>query len=101
MTVINDQWKLTDNSLRGRGKISYYEIKAARLTQTGNAPYSGELYDWPVHIAQKINFDYAQFVEAFRVALGHFTGHYEPPVDPAVLEASIERGSELDRENRG
>ena len=57
MTIINEQWELTADSLKGRGRLSYYEIGASRLTETANAPYGGELYDWPVHMAQKINFD--------------------------------------------
>ncbi|MBO6541353.1 MAG: hypothetical protein JJ969_18365 [Rhizobiaceae bacterium] len=98
MTVINDEWELTEDSLRGRGKISYYEIGADRLTETGNAPYKGELYDWPIQIGQKINFDYQLFVEAFRQALEHFADRYQPAVDVAILEASIDKGSEFDKQ---
>ena len=101
MAIINDQWELTAGSLKGRDRLSYYEIGAGRLTETGNAPYADELYDWPIQIAQKINFNYAQFVEAFRAALEHFSGRYNPPVDAAMLEASIERGREFDRNKHG
>ncbi|TIV59102.1 hypothetical protein [Mesorhizobium sp.] len=101
MTIINDQWELVEDRLRGRGKVSYYEIGANRLTETGNSPYAGELYDWPIQIAQKVNFDYEQFVEAFRTALDHFAGKYKPSVDSAMLEASIETGREFDKAKHG
>ncbi len=101
MPDINDQWQATEDRLKGRGKLSYYEITATRLTETGNEPYGRELYDWPIQMAQKVNFDYDQFVEAFRFALDHFAGQYEPPVDPDVLEASIKKGHEFDKAKHG
>jgi hypothetical protein len=97
MTSINDEWELTSHGLKGRGAVGYYEIAANRLTETGNAPYAGELYDWPIQMAQKINFDYGLFVEAFEAALTHFAGSYNPKVDQAMLTASIAKGWEFDK----
>ncbi len=101
MTTINDEWELTENSLKGRGKVSYYEIGAARLTETANEPYSGTLYDWPIQIAQKVNFNYDLFVEAFGAALKHFEGQYKPALDDAMLNASIEKGRDFERRKHG
>lgn len=101
MTAINDEWELTENSLKGVGKLSYYEIGAARLTETGNEPYHGTLYDWPIQIAQKVNFSYDLFVEAFKAALDQFAGKYQPAVDPKMLDASIEKGREFAKRKYG
>ena len=96
MTAINDQWELTDDSLKGRGDVSYYEIPATQLTASGDSPFPNELYNWPIHMAQKINFNYEQFADAFRAALDKFADQLDPPVDQNMLEASIVRGKEFD-----
>ena len=73
MAIVNDEWEITANTLSGRGRISYYHIAAGRLTEMGNAPYSGEAVQTGRSKSPKRSISTTGFlVEAYQAALDHF-----------------------------
>ena len=61
---------------------------AERLLETQGAG-ARQLYDWPLHMAEKTWVDIEAFIEAFTKALELHAGKYEGAVDPAKFTASI------------
>ncbi|HWD28590.1 MAG TPA: hypothetical protein VG387_15570 [Rhizomicrobium sp.] len=76
----NRQWAVTDYGLEAivgartpedgdeQGSTPDYEIPASRLLET-TARDGVELYDWPVHMAEKTWIFLGAFIEAFLFAL--------------------------------
>jgi hypothetical protein len=69
------------------GAPYHYHFDKGRVLETGN--HRGELYDWPVHMAEKTWVDIGAFNEAFVKAI-ELHG-YGKQVDRAMLEKSLER----------
>lgn len=87
----NHQWSVTDYGVESvrPGAPYHYHFDKSRLLETGN--HGGEMYDWPVHMAEKTWIDIEAFIEAFVKALDLHTGSYRGAVDQVMLEKSIER----------
>jgi hypothetical protein len=50
---------------------------------------SGEMYDWPAHMAEKAWVDIDAFIEVFVKALDMHAGSYGGTVDPAMRSKSL------------
>jgi hypothetical protein len=98
----NHQWAVTDAGLQSIEPAApmEYHIAADRLREKAGAG-RGEVYDWPLHMAEKSWVDLGAFVEAFRKALELHAGKYRGHVDPALLEESIDRAYRLNGLGRG
>jgi hypothetical protein len=84
----NHQWAVTDYGVESLKPAPDYHFTAQRLTEQtdrGNGP----VYDWPPHMAEKTWVDTEAFIEAFTNALEIHAGKYDPPLDEAMLRASI------------
>ena len=66
----------------------YYHFDKNRLLESTDFG-SGELYDWPVHMAEKTWVDLEAFIEVWRRAL-EMQG-YADKVDQPMLESSLTR----------
>ena len=88
----NAQWAVTEWGLEAArpGAPCEYFIPAHRLLERSGIGY-GELYDWPLHLAEKTWIDMDAFNEAFAEALKHHKGKYRGDVDKKILLASIDR----------
>ena len=84
----NAQWAVTEWGLEAArpGAPCEYFIPAHRLLERSH----GELYDWPLHLAEKTWIDMDAFNEAFAEALEHHKGKYRGNVDKNMLLASID-----------
>jgi hypothetical protein len=79
----NHQWLVTDYGVESvRPATPYYHFNKERLLETGNR--GGEMYGWPVHLAEKTWVDIEAFIEVFQKALDLLG--YAPQVDKAMLE---------------
>jgi len=87
----NEQWAVTDFGIESVKPAPTYLIEASRLTETTDYG-RGTYYSWPVHMAEKTWVVMDAFVAAYRQALEIHIGKYAPPVDAALLEASIDEG---------
>jgi hypothetical protein len=84
----NHQWSVTDYGVESvRPAAPYYHFNKERLLETGNL--AGEMYDWPVHMAEKTWVDIEAFIEAFEKALD--LHGYRAKVDQAMLTKSLAR----------
>lgn len=86
----NKQWDVTDYGIEARKPEPTYEIDKTRLTETADRGY-GELYDWPIHMAEKSWVNLEAFIEAFTQALMIHAGAYEPKADLELLKMSADR----------
>lgn len=96
MAYRNTQWMVTDYGLEAiagsaarEGLTPDYSIEASRLTETVERPE--KVYDWPVHMSEKTWVNIGEFIDAFKAALDHHAGKYEPPRDPELLAKSIQQ----------
>jgi hypothetical protein len=83
----NHQWAVTDFGIEAVEPLPTYEIEAERLGETTERA-GVPLYDWPVHMAEKIWVDIEAFIEAFEVALRKHAGTYGDPLDQSMLDDS-------------
>lgn len=84
----NHQWSVTSLGVEGLGSRAYYVVDEDRLLKTTNYG-SGDMYDWPIHMAEKRWVDIEAFIEAFEKALD--LHGYSKDVDPARLAESVAR----------
>jgi hypothetical protein len=66
----NEQWAVTDYGLECAD--GSYPIEKRRLPEL-----RGDVYDWPVHMAEKNWVNLPLFLEAFREALVHHHSHFD------------------------
>jgi hypothetical protein len=79
---------VTDHGVESvRPSAPYYNFENSRLLETGN--HGGEMYDWPVHLAEKTWVDIEAFIDAFVKALDLHAGSYREKVDAAMLSKSL------------
>jgi hypothetical protein len=64
----NHQWQVTDYGMESAKPAPTYHFEGRRLLETQGAGM-GEMYDWPVHMAEKTWVDVEAFIEAFTQAL--------------------------------
>jgi hypothetical protein len=84
----NHQWSVTDYGVESvRPAAPYYHFAKTRLLETGNR--GGELYDWPIQLAEKTWVDIEAFIEVFLKALELHAGGYAGKVDEAMLSRSL------------
>ena len=88
----NDQWSVTDFGLESKptDAPASYKIKASRLLEMGGIG-KGELYDFPLQVAQKSWVSIEQFAEAYTQALEIHGSKLTGAVDEAVLKQSIDQ----------
>ncbi len=88
----NAQWAVTEWGLEAArpGAPCEYFIPAHRLLERGGIGH-GELYDWPLHLAEKTWVDMDAFNEAFVEALRHHKGKFREEVNKKMLLASLDR----------
>jgi hypothetical protein len=84
----NRQWAVTDYGVESLKSQPYYHFDKTRLLESTDYG-SGELYDWPVHMAEKTWVDLEAFIEVWRKAL-EMHG-YADKVDQPMLESSLTR----------
>ena len=91
----NDQWAVTEEGLQSikPGAPYEYYISADRLLEKGGAG-RGEVYDWPLQLAEKTWVDLEAFIQAYRKAIEIHVGKYSGAVDQDLLELSIQKGRE-------
>jgi len=95
----NHQWAVTSLGVEGLGEHAYYGFNKERLLETTDYG-SGELYDWPVHMAEKTWVDIEAFIQVFEKALD--LHGYRKGVDQVRLEQSLARArKEARRTARG
>ena len=92
----NSQWVVTDYGVDTVEGQPEYPFEAKRLVDLGRAG-QGDLYTWPVHLAEKSWVDIEAFVEVFIKAIEIHKGKYTGEVDPKVLGASIEEARAVAR----
>jgi hypothetical protein len=93
----NHQWRVTAFGMESIEPAPTYELSAERFLESNR----GELYDWPVHMAEKSWIDIEAFIEAFTMALSLHAGKLKGPVDPAQLSATIAKAHQQARPYRG
>jgi hypothetical protein len=76
-----------------------YHVAAKRILETGNAGRA-EMYDWPIHLAEKTWVDIEAFVQAFTQAIEIHKGKYKGNVDRKMLSTSIGQARALARHGR-
>ncbi|HLZ01824.1 MAG TPA: hypothetical protein VKR55_06690 [Bradyrhizobium sp.] len=86
----NHQWAVTDYGVEVVKPTSYYHFDKTRLLESTDYG-SGELYDWPVHMAEKTWVDIEAFIEVFLKALELHAGSYRGNVDKEMLTKSLAR----------
>jgi hypothetical protein len=84
----NHQWSVTDYGVESVKPAPEYHFEANRLLETGSAGRE-EMYDWPIHMADKTWVDIEAFIEAFIRAIDIHKGKYKGEVDPEMLSASV------------
>lgn len=84
----NRQWAVTDYGVESLRSAPYYPFDKTRLLESTDFG-SGEMYDWPIHMAEKTWVDIEAFIEVFLKAID--LHGYKGKVDAAMLEKSIER----------
>jgi hypothetical protein len=94
----NHQWQVTDYGVESAKPAPTYHFEARRVLETGSAGRE-ELYDWPVHMAEKTWVDIEAFIEPFVKATEIHAGKYKGRVDAAMLKASIAEARRIAREN--
>ena len=86
----NHQWSVTDYGVESvRPEAPYYHFEKRRILETENR--GDELYDWPIHMAEKTWVDIEAFIEVFLKAIELHAGSFKGKVDEAMLQKSIER----------
>jgi hypothetical protein len=83
----NHQWSVTDYGVEAVKPAPYYHFDKKRILETGNR--GGELYDWPVHMAEKTWVDLEAFIEVFLKAIDMHG--YAEKVDRDMLDRSLAR----------
>jgi hypothetical protein len=91
---VNSQWRVTSYGVETVRGESLYHFPANRLTEL-----RGDLYDWPLHMAEKNWVDLGAFIEAFTEALHRHAGRYKPALDLRRLKASINAAWRIRRED--
>jgi hypothetical protein len=86
----NHQWAVTDHGVESVKPAPTYHFNAERLLETNGAGL-GQLYDWPIHMAEKTWVDTEAFIDAFLQALKLHAGRYEGKADPSKLSATIDK----------
>lgn len=87
----NNQWSVTDYGVESvRPAAPYYHFDKSRLLESTDHGF-GEMYDWPVHMAEKIWVDIEAFIEVFVKALEMHAGSYRGKVDETMLSKSLAR----------
>jgi hypothetical protein len=94
----NHQWQVTDYGVESVKPAPGYHFEARRLLENESAG-QGELYDWPVQMAEKNWVDIEAFIEAFVKALDLHAGSCKGKVDQAILRESIAQARRVAREN--
>lgn len=82
----NRQWAVTDYGVESLKSAPYYHFAKSRLLESTDFG-SGEMYDWPIHMAEKTWVDFDAFVEVFLKAIEI----HAAKVDEVMLQKSIER----------
>ncbi|HEX4158680.1 MAG TPA: hypothetical protein VHY79_09400 [Rhizomicrobium sp.] len=96
----NHQWEVTEYGVEAistgllgstpRRVVPKYFLEAGRLLE-GTERGEHQIYDWPVHLAEKGWVDMDAFIEAFLVALIVHRGRYSGDVNPMMLQATFAR----------
>jgi hypothetical protein len=85
----NHQWSVTDYGVEAvRPAAPYYHFDKSRLLETTDLGF-GEIYDWPVHMAEKTWVDIEAFIEVFVKALELHAQSYRGTVDQTILSKSL------------
>jgi len=86
----NHQWSVTDYGVESvrPGAPHHYHFEKSRLLEARD--HGDELYNWPIHMAEKSWIDIEAFNEAFVKALDLHAGSYPGTVDKSTLEMSLE-----------
>lgn len=93
----NEQWKVDDEAVEAKGAHKYYWFALDR-TQEMTTRNGRELYDWPVHMAEKLWVDLSLFNQAFEFALRKFAAESATQVNEDMLVASYAEGERIRRE---
>ena len=89
----NRQWKVTNYGIENvRGAPEYFFSADRLLEMEDRGP--GMLYDWPLHMAEKVWVDIDAFCEAFVHALKIHRRRYKGKVDLVILEKSLRKAKE-------
>ena len=92
MHYSNHQWTVDESGLTSTPPGAPYEyfIEASRLIER---EVSGDqFYRWPKQLGKKNWIDMNAFVEAYRKAITLHAAKFVEPIDPVLLELSIEDG---------
>jgi hypothetical protein len=85
----NHQWKVTKVGIESLSPDFDYEIEAERLAEVTERD-GLRLYDWLLHMTEKIWVDTEAFIAAFEKAMEIHAGRYAPALDREMLAASIQ-----------
>jgi hypothetical protein len=83
----NRQWAVTDYGVESLKSAPYYHFDKGRILETGNR--GGEMYDWPLQMAEKTWVDIEAFIEIFQKAID--LHGYAEKVDKDMLSRSLEK----------
>ena len=84
----NDQWRVLDGYLETHDDGATYWIDASWLTDM-----RGDLFDWPLHMAEKNWVDLEAFIRAFEAALRI----HKPQFSREIFRRSAQEARELRR----
>jgi hypothetical protein len=79
-----------------RRSAPYYHFNAERLLEMQGAGEE-ELYDWPIHMAEKTWVDIEAFIEAFKEGLRLHAAKLGR-ADAKILEASFAKARQIKRQ---
>lgn len=78
------QWIVTDYGIEGTGLFEGYDIEASRLTESFSDD-GKRYYDWPLHMEEKSEIEFGDFMRAWEKALDQHKGRYRPELDLDIL----------------
>jgi hypothetical protein len=96
----NAQWVVNEYGLQSKkpGAPYEYNIPAERLLERAGAG-RGDVYDWPLQLAEKTWVDIDAFIEAYQKALDAHAGRYKGSVDPKLLSQSLGEARQMARQH--